>query len=67
MYVFLEENIHSGQNRQKTVWRSAFFVNSALKIQCDIFKNTLLQTVFRRFCPLGLIKSWYSWSLTTSC
>jgi len=24
----------SGQNRQKKVWRSAFFVNSTLKIQC---------------------------------
>jgi len=36
----------SGQNCQKTVRRSAFFVNSALKIQCNIVKNTLLQTAF---------------------
>jgi len=36
----------SGQNRLKTVWRSAFFVNSTLKVQCDIVKNTLLQTAF---------------------
>jgi len=40
-------NLDSGQNRQKkTVSRSAFFVNSALKIQFHIVKNTLLQTAY---------------------
>jgi len=32
----------SGQNRQKTV----VFVNLALKVQCHMVKNTLLQTAF---------------------
>jgi len=31
---------------RKTVWRSAFFVNSALEIRCHIVKNTLLQSAF---------------------
>jgi len=35
-----------GQNRQKTVCRSAFFVNSVLKIQSHVVKNTLLHTAF---------------------
>jgi len=45
---------------KKGVWRSAFFINSALKIQCDVVKNTCCQKytptdrlLFWRFCPLG--------------
>jgi len=41
-----------GKIVKKTVWRSAFLLNSGLKIQCHIVKNTLL-LLFRRFCPLG--------------
>jgi len=40
----------SGQNRQKTVWRSAF-----------LLKNTLLQTAFRRFCSLDRLLSLVTW------
>jgi len=50
----------SEQNHQKTVWRSVFFFNSALEIQCHIVKNTptdcvwaILLTVKRSF---GLYK-----------
>jgi len=45
------KRLHIGQNRQKTVCVSAFFVNSALKILCHIVINTFLQTVF--FLPTG--------------
>jgi len=31
---------------KKTVWRRAFFVNSAFGTQCHIIKNTLQQTAF---------------------
>jgi len=40
------------QNRQ-TVRRSAFFVNSALKIHYHIVKNTLPQTAFSEILPTG--------------
>jgi len=42
----------SGQNRQKTVCRSAVFLNSALKIQCHVV-STLLQTAFSAIFPTG--------------
>jgi len=32
--------------KNSLVWRSAFFVNSALKIQFYVVKNALLQTAF---------------------
>jgi len=44
-------SLSSGQNRQKTVWRSAFCVYSALKIQCHIVKNTPLQTALSAILP----------------
>jgi len=48
----------SGKNRQKAVWRSAFLVNSALKIQCHIVKNTLPQAAFSAILPaLGRVNS----------
>jgi len=34
----------SGQNRQNTILEERDFVNLALKIQCNIVKNTLIQT-----------------------
>jgi len=38
----------------KSPKKTAFFVNSALKIQCQIVKNTdSYRLLFRRFCPLG--------------
>jgi len=51
----------SGQNRQNTVWRSAFllicvFVNSALKLQCHIVRNSY-RLLFGRFCPLSKYKA----------
>jgi len=49
------QSVPSGQNRQKTAWRS--FINSALKIQCHIVKNTLLQNAQNAFSvilPTGL-------------
>jgi len=39
-------DIPSGQNRQKNSLKVCIFVNSALKLQCHIIKNTLLQTDF---------------------
>jgi len=30
-----------------------YYVNSALKIQCHVVKNTLYRLIFRRFCSLG--------------
>jgi len=38
---------------KKTVRRSAFFGNSALKIQCHIIKYTLKQTAFLAILPTG--------------
>jgi len=34
--------------------KPVFFVNSALKIQCNIVKNTLLQTAFSAIFPTGI-------------
>jgi len=45
--------IHSGQNRQKIQSERVVFVNSALKIQYRIVKNTLLQTDFSAILPTG--------------
>jgi len=36
---------------QKTVWKSVFFVNLVLKLQCHIAKNTLLRTAFSAILP----------------
>jgi len=33
-------------------------LNSALKTQCHVVKNTLLRLLFRRFCPLGKITNY---------
>jgi len=50
----LQRNHRSfSQWAKKTVQRSAFFVNSVLKIQCRIVKNTLLQTAFLAILPTG--------------
>jgi len=38
---------------KKTVWTSALFVNSELKIQCHVFENILLQTAFWVIWPTG--------------
>jgi len=40
-----------GKIAKKTVWRCAFFDNLALKIQCHVVKNTLLQTAFSAIFP----------------
>jgi len=42
--------INMGKTAKRTVWRSAFLLISALKIQCHIHSYRLL---FRQFCPLG--------------
>jgi len=39
-------NYPSGQNRQKINVKESVYNNLALKLQCYIFKNTLLQTAF---------------------
>jgi len=38
---------------KKTVRRSAFFVNSTLKKQCHIVKNTFLQIAISVILPTG--------------
>jgi len=43
-----------GKNHQKAVCRSAFFINSELKLQCHIVQNTLLQTVLLAILPTGI-------------
>jgi len=43
----------SGQNRQKNSLKCIFVINSALKIQCHIVKNTLLQTAFSVILSAG--------------
>jgi len=45
-------HLPSGQNRQKTVWKS---VNSALKLQCHVVKNTPTYCFFGKF---ALGNSW---------
>jgi len=44
-----------GKIAKKAVWRSAFFVVSALRIQCRFVKNTLLQTAFSHWVMLDLV------------
>jgi len=36
---------------QKNILKESVFVNSALKLQCHIVENTLLQTVFSAILP----------------
>jgi len=43
----------SGNNRKKNGLKECFFVYSALKIQCQVVKNTLSQTAFSGFLPAG--------------
>jgi len=47
----------SGQNRQKSSLEECGFINLALKIQCYIVKNTLLQSAFSMILPTGLFNS----------
>jgi len=46
-------SVPSGQNGQKISLKECVYINSALKIQCIIVKNTLLQTAF---LPTGLVR-----------
>jgi len=46
------ETYPSGQNRQKSSVKEFLFVNSALKIQYYVLKNTLLQTAFSVILPI---------------
>jgi len=39
-------NVNLIINRQKNILKECVFVDSVLKIQCHVVKNTLLQTVF---------------------
>jgi len=49
------ELIAVGKITKKKVWRSAFFVDSELKIQCHIVKNTHLQTAFSVILPTRIV------------
>jgi len=43
----------SGHNRQNSSLKECFFINSALKIQWHIVKNTFLQTAFSVIFSIG--------------
>jgi len=45
LYVSLKDNL-----------KECVYVNSSLKIQCHIVKNTLLQTAFSAILPTGVVK-----------
>jgi len=41
------------ENRQKSSLKESVFINSALKLQCHIAKNALLQTALLAILPTG--------------
>jgi len=41
--------------KKNSLKECAFFVNSALKIQCYVVNNTLLQTAFSAILPTGIL------------
>jgi len=47
------EIVHPVGKMAKNSLKEWVFVNSALKIQCHIVKNTLLQTAFSAILPIG--------------
>jgi len=45
-----------GKIDKKNSVKECVFVNSALKIQCHVVNNTLLQTAFSAILPTGIVQ-----------
>jgi len=61
----MEERLPVGKIAKNSLKECVFFVNSALKIQCHIVKNTLLQMAFSGIFPTGLVVKFFQPRLMT--